>query len=178
MKRFLAALALMISPAIAQLDTEVQIYKGTTELIINGGLDIDTFTGTRTDLQLGMGRFFADNWEAGGILEFHDSDIVARYGLSGFVEYNYDSGTWWIPHFGGKVGYDFFESDSANIDESGVGIGGYVGLKYFFPGYRSLAWAGQIHVDYSTADIYDTDDGVDNIDVAFTMGLRYFLPQK
>jgi len=178
-QRFIViAFALCILPAFGQHETEIQLYKGTTELIMNGGLDIDTLAGTQLDLDLGMGYFFTDNWEAGGILNFSDSDLVSQYGISGFIEYNYDTGTWWIPFFGGRVGWDFFESNRVDLDESGLGFGAYGGMKYFFPGYRSLAWSGQLHLNYSTAEIYDTDSGADEFDVAFTMGLRYFLPQK
>lgn len=174
----LLAISALFTTAFAQNETEIQLYKGTTELIVNGGLDIDTLAGTQIDLDLGMGYFFADNWEAGGILGFSDSDLVSQYGISGFLEYNYDTGTWWIPYYGGRVGYDFFESNRVDVSEGGLGFGGYAGMKYFFPGYRSLALAGQLNINYSTAEIYDTDSGSEEFDVAFTMGLRYFLPQK
>lgn len=178
MKRLLTALCLIglfTLPLSAQSD--IQLTRGTTEIIANGGIDIDSFVGTDIDLQLGMGHFIRDYVEVGGIVDFRDSDIITSYGVKGFGEYNHDTLTYWIPYVGGSIGYEFIEADAANLDDSGVTLGIHGGVKYFFPGHNNIAWTGQASLDWGSADVFDTDDGGDSIDFKLLMGLRYFLPR-
>jgi len=179
MKKLLTAfslIALCALPAAAQ-SQDIQLTRGTMEIIANGSIDIDSFVGTDIELELGMGRFVQDYIELGGLVDFRDSDIITSYGVKGFGEYNYDTLTYWIPYVGASLGYEFIESDNAGLDDSGVTVGLHGGVKYFFPGHNNLAWTGQASLDYGTADVYDTDDGADAVDFKLTMGLRYFLPR-
>lgn len=176
MYRLLTALflaCLTVFPAAAQ--TDIQLSRGTTEIIANGSLDIDSFVGTDIELQLGMGNFVRDYVELGALLDFRDSDIITSYGVRAFTEYNHDTLTYWIPYVGGSVGYEFIEADVANLDDSGVTLGLHGGVKYFFPGMNNLAWTGQASLDWSSAEVFDTDDGADDLDFRLTMGLRYFM---
>lgn len=166
--------ALMFLPTLS--NAQDVFRPGDREVFISGNLDTDSYAGADLDVQLGYGWFMAPLVEAGIKAGIEDNDIIGAWNVALFAEYNYDTGRYWIPYGGFDFGYRALESDRVDIDESGVELGLYIGLKYLFPGAENISWFGQVGVGLSTDEIYDTEDGSEDSDVQLRMGLRYLLP--
>jgi hypothetical protein len=78
-------------------------------------------------LAVSYGRFFTSNVQVGieAFLAGKNSDN--SYGLAPFVEYNFLTGTPWVPYVGAHVGYVNPDGGSHSV-EGGVNLG----MKYFF----------------------------------------------
>jgi hypothetical protein len=106
-------------------DSLPMLAPGVQSFNVRGGLNWDNQTLYYLDISYGY--FVTSNVQVGikGLLVGENSD--KSYGLTPFVEYNFLTGTQWVPYVGANVGYinPYGGSHSA---EAGV----TAGVKYFF----------------------------------------------
>lgn len=103
-------------------DALPMLSAGTQELGISGNVN---FTDDiQYNLDLSYGYFFCDNWEVGFTANaFGNDDFNLGAGL--FTEYNFATGSKWVPYVGASAKYarldnDFFEQDpSPSVVNSG-----------------------------------------------------------
>jgi hypothetical protein len=119
------------------------------------------------NLQLSYGRFFTENWLLGlrGGFQGIDSDIDFNIGV--FGEYNWLTGTQWVPFVGlsadwAEVNSDFFDADS-------IELGATAGVKYFFR--PNIAVSASLSAAWIADDLPDGEDFNRQIDI----GLRFYF---
>lgn len=126
--------------------------KGTQEFGLSGNLN---WTGDVTyALQLHYGWFVTDNIQIGidGGFTGQESDINVNFGL--FTEYNFNTGTKWVPFIGGSLGWARVDSDA--FSSNSITVGMEVGVKYFLR--ENLALSFSVGGDFLLDSGPDTDD--------------------
>lgn len=147
---------------------------GTQELLLNGGIDIDSPAGTSIALESGYGYFVADYVEVGGLFGFANDDILTSVNVGGFAEYNIETETNVLPFLGSRLRLVYADLDVGpeSNSETAVALGLYGGVKFFVT--EELAVSVRALVETATEDIYVENDEVSNVDVGIDFGLRYF----
>ena len=165
----LAALLLAGSTYAASLSA------GTQELVVNGLFDPDTIGDSELALDVKYGQFIQDNLEIGGYGDILDNDLISRYGLGAFVEYNFDQGTEVVPFLGGSLGWGASEYDvgAEEDNKSALEIAGEGGAKYFIA--ENIAVSASAKFSFATDDIYAEDDELADTDVKLNLGMRFYF---
>ena len=137
---------------------------GIQELSVGGRLNWEDDTAYNFDIS--YGRFLTENWLVGvsaGITGL-DSDTNLTAGI--FGEYNFLTGTRWVPFIRAGIGY----ARPDNGDDSGT-VGVDAGVKYFFR--PNVAIFGSIGGDWViSGDDGGQDDGIaKQVDV----GLKFYF---
>jgi hypothetical protein len=150
------------------------IAQDTQELQLYGGIDVDSAAGTQISLNAGYGYFIADYLEVGGLFGFSDDDIVTSFAIGGFAEYNIETESDVIPFVGTQLRLIDVDIDlgAGSSGETAGALGLYAGVKFFIT--EGLAISIRSLVETATEDIYLEDDDVNNVDIVFDLGLRYF----
>ncbi len=141
------------------------IARGVQEFGLNGRLNWQD--DTVYTLNLSYGRFVTDNWLVGGRLSVDGVNSDAGYALGVFAEYNFLTGTKWVPFAGIGVGYNHLEGRDTSVDS--VQFSGEFGIKYFM--------RPNMAITASMVGTWDTDrlpDG-DDFGSQINFGLRYFF---
>jgi hypothetical protein len=122
---------------------------------------------TTYNLQISYGRFFTDNWLLGvrGGFQGEDSDVDFNVGV--FAEYNWLTGTQWVPFFG--VGADWAEVNSDFFDADSIELGATLGVKYFFR--PNIAVSASLSAAWIADDLPSGDDFNRQLD----LGLRFYF---
>jgi hypothetical protein len=166
----LCVLALATASLGANLDRE------TNELRLSGMVDFDTENNTLVDLEVGVGYFFFDNFEAGLALGVRDDDRVTLFGLGAFVEQNLPINESVVPYLGlsvDAVSVDVDDGGGDDVDENALVLGLQAGLKTFLT--EDLAIALQLGFDMATDDVFATEDGGEDTNWVLSLGLRYYF---
>lgn len=142
---------------------------GTKELRLNGAADFDP---SAVALRLGYGYFIADYIEVGGLVQFVDQKNYTSIGVGGFIEYNLETESAFIPYGGLQIGLT--QADIGKSSDTALDLGLYLGAKYFVT--ESLAINGRFLLGVATDDVYLGDDSKgDNTDIVFDLGLNYYF---
>lgn len=152
---------------------------GTQELGIGGSVDLND--GIAWDLNLTYGWFIKDNWEVGFSVDWagEDSDILrdSRFGL--FTEYNFATGTKWVPYVGLGVSYaasgDRFDSvnDQEVAGVEGIAFSGELGIKYFIRSH--MAVYGGVNFSWSPDDVFGVADEIGDNLTNIEIGMRFYF---
>ena len=161
--------------AVAGASHAASLKGGTREIVVDGSLDPQGVGGgVDLDISAGYGYFVQDSIEVGAEVALADNDLVTSYGFAGFAEFNFDQGTPLVPFVGARAGWARVEIDQFDADADAVVMGGYAGVKYFLA--ENVAITGQLNLNVASDDIYVNDDEVDDTNIDFTVGMRFFLP--
>lgn len=141
------------------------IRQGVTEFGLSGFLDWDDDTDYA--LNLSYGYFVNDCWMLGVRLGTRgtNSDIDVSAGL--FAEYNFHTGTKWVPFVG--IGADWQRLDSDFADSDSIEMSGEFGVKYFM--------RANVAVTASMAGTWASDTLPDGNDFGsrINLGLRFYF---
>lgn len=150
--------------AYTQSDSGLPILApGVQELGLSGRLNWEDDTAYNFDIS--YGRFVTANWMLGvsGGITGVNSDKDYRAGV--FGEYNFLTGTKWVPFVRGTLGY----SKPNNGDDSGT-AGLDFGVKYFLS--SNLAVFGSFGGDWEISGDNGGDDGLAK---QIDLGLRFYF---
>ena len=134
---------------------------GVQELRLNGGLNWADETAYNLDIS--YGRFLTANWQVGvqGSLVGVNSD--KSYGIGVFGEYNYLTGTKWVPFVRGTVSYM-----RPNEGDDSAALGLDAGVKYFMR--SNLAISASVGGDWMLQG-----DGDDGFNKQLDIGLNFYF---
>ena len=145
-------------------DSLPMLSAGTQELGISGSLNLDNVT--TYSLDLSYGYFVRDNWEIGVTGEMIGNNSNRDFNVGFFTEYNFATGSKWVPFVGGAVVWN--DVGLGNIDDDGLAFRGTLGLKYFLRSHMAIA--------ISTGFDWHPDNATD-VDLApnFDIGMRFYF---
>lgn len=134
---------------------------GVQELRLNGGLNWTDDTAYNLDIS--YGRFLTANWQVGvqGSITGVNSD--QNYGLGVFGEYNFLTGTKWVPFIRGTVSY---LRPNVGDDTAAFGLDG--GVKYFMR--SNLAISASVGGDWLLKG-----SGDDGFNKQIDLGLNFYF---
>ena len=136
---------------------------GVQELTLGGYLNWDDTTDY--SFNISYGRFLTSNWLVGvqaGISGFNSDK---NYNLGVFGEYNFLTGTQWVPFARATLGY----SHPHDVGSSGF-VGLDLGVKYFMR--SNLAIFASVGGDWVISGDSDSDDGFDK---QINLGLNFYF---
>ena len=138
---------------------------GVQELGLSGFLNWDD--DTVYALNISYGRFVTSNWLLGGQVGIDGVNSDAGYSIGGFAEYNFLTGSQWVPFIGLSLDYNHLETGSDSLDRLRAGL--QFGVKYFMrPNMAiTLAAGGAWNSD-------ETPEG-DDFQKQINLGLRYYF---
>lgn len=149
-------------------DSLPMLTAGTQELGISGNVNFtDDIAYT---LDLSYGYFFRDCWEVGFTANaFGDDDF--NFGLGLFTEYNFATGSKWVPYIGAsakwaKVDSEFFDTDS-------IAFAGELGVKYFIR--SQMAVFAAINFEWSPDDVFGIGDEIKDNAQNINIGMRFYF---
>ena len=153
---------------------------GTQEFGIGGSVNLED--GVEWDLTVSYGVFIRDNWEVGITVDWagEDGDILrdSRFGL--FTEYNFSTGTKFVPFIGVGASYassgdrfDPTEADGTISGVDGVAFTGELGVKYFFR--PNIAVAASVNYSWSPDDVFGVADDIGDSLTNIEIGLRVYF---
>lgn len=141
------------------------IAKGVTEFGLSGYLDWTD--DTNYSLNLSYGYFITDCWLLGAKIGLSgiNSDVNFSGGL--FTEYNFLTGTKWVPFIG--FGLNWKRLDSGFYESDSIEMAGEFGVKYFI--------RANVALSVSMAGTWASDSLPDSSDFGsrINLGLRYFF---
>ncbi len=184
MKKIILASALGMSLAVTGMasanDVVPNLDKGTKSLDINGSYDNNTALDYQFNLGVGVGYFFIDNLEVAAVGGWQSNSLSDTYELGATAEYNFSTGTPWVPFvtvgvlWAGTELDDDVYNDTGDID-SDAWLGRFGGgIKYFFR--NDIALALNLKYDIASDDIYSDDDGnLDDYNWTVGLGLRFYF---
>jgi len=122
---------------------------------------------TAYNMQVSYGRFLTQNWLVGlrGGFQGVDSDVDFSVGV--FGEYNWLTGTQWVPFAG--LSADWAEVNSDFFDGNSIELGATLGVKYFFR--PNIA----VSVSLGAAWVADELPSGDDINRQVDIGLRFYF---
>lgn len=144
------------SNALPMLDTGVQ------ELSLGGSLNWEDDTAYNFDIS--YGRFITPNWLIGAQAGITGINSEKDYRLGVFGEYNFLTGTKWVPFVRAGVGYS-----NPNQGGSGAVLGLDAGVKYFMR--SNLAIFASIGGDWDITGNGSSDGLAKQID----LGLKFYF---
>jgi hypothetical protein len=144
------------SNGLPMLDTGVQ------ELSLGGHLNWEDNTDYSFDMS--YGRFVTPNWLLGVDAGMTGINSDKDYRVGVFAEYNFLTGTKWVPFVRGGLGYS-----NPDAGDSGVTLGMDAGIKYFMR--SNLAIYASMGGDWNV-----TGDGSnDGIAKQIDLGLKFYF---
>ncbi len=144
------------SNGLPMLDTGVQ------ELSLGGHLNWEDNTDYSFDIS--YGRFVTPNWLLGVDAGITGINSTKDYRLGVFAEYNFLTGTKWVPFVRAGLGYS-----NPDAGDSGVTLGMDAGIKYFMR--SNLAIYASMGGDW----IVTGDGGSDGITKQIDLGLKFYF---
>ncbi|GHC65356.1 hypothetical protein [Roseibacillus persicicus] len=161
-------------------DSLPMLAAGTQELGIGGSVDLND--GVEWDLNFTYGWFIKDNWEVGFSVDWagEDGDILrdSRFGI--FTEYNFSTGSKWVPYVGLGASYassgDRFDpTDPAGTigGVEGVAFSGELGIKYFIRSH--MAVYGGVNFSWSPDDVFGVADEIGDNLTNIEIGMRFYF---
>lgn len=135
---------------------------GVQELSLGGRLNWEDSTSYSFDI--GYGRFLTPNWLLGVEAGITGINSDKDYRLGVFAEYNFLTGTKWVPFIRAGVGY----SRPDQGDSSAI-LGADAGIKYFMR--SNLAIYGSMGGDWNLTGDSDSDGFAKQID----LGLKFYF---
>ncbi|MGJ8726564.1 MAG: outer membrane beta-barrel protein [Roseibacillus sp.] len=150
---------------------------GTQELGIGGSVDLND--GVAWDLNMTYGWFIQDNWEFGFSVDWagEDGDILrdSRFGL--FTEYNFATGSKWVPYVGFGASYaasgDRFVGTEEVLGNDGFAFSGELGVKYFIRSHMAV-YAG-VNYSWSPSDVFGVADEIGDSLTNVEIGMRFYF---
>ncbi len=134
---------------------------GVQELRLNGGFNWTDDTAYNLDVS--YGRFLTANWQVGVQASLTGVNSEKTYGLGVFGEYNFLTGTKWVPFVRGTVSY--VHPNDAD-DTAAFGLDG--GIKYFMR--SNLAISASVGGDWLLKG-----DGDDGFNKQIDLGLNFYF---
>lgn len=175
MKSKFVALAVSLGIAAAVTVHAQPILEGAQELGISGFLDFDTPNKTEFRLSGQYGIFVIDYLEVGPRISVFDNDVYTAWKVGGFAEYNFDTGTAWVPFVGTGLniaGVDV-ATGAGGKDATGLSLSLSGGAKFFLT--EQVALSSALNFELGTARLYPSRRKVKNNDWNFDVGLRFFF---
>jgi len=148
--------AFCVGNGLPMLDAGIQ------ELSLGGHLNWEDDTDYSFDIS--YGRFVTPNWLLGVDAGVTGINSEKDYRAGVFAEYNFLTGTKWVPFVRGGLGY----SNPATGDD-GVTLGMDAGIKYFMR--SNLAIYGSVGGDWNVTG----DGGSDGIAKQIDLGLKFYF---
>lgn len=144
------------------------LYAGTQELGISGNVN---FTDDVVyNLDLSYGYFFRDCWQVGFTANaFGDDDF--NFGVGLFTEYNFSTGSKWVPYVG--VSAKWARVDSEFFDDDSIAFGGELGVKYFIRSHMAVFAA--VNFEWSPDDIFGVGDEIKDNAQNINIGMRFYF---
>lgn len=122
--------------------------------------------------EIRFGAFPADYIQGGIELEYHETDLASRTGISFYGIYLFETRMYLIPYAGGKLGFGSLDVEvEGGESDSGAELSLLVGLKYYFADNVSLNT--ELTFGVGTGDTFLSDDEVNSTDVGLRVGLAY-----
>jgi hypothetical protein len=154
------------------------IFAGTNEIGISGILDVNTIDGTFLEVDGTWGRYIRDYWEVGIIGGVARSDSLRKFRGGVFTDYIFDLGGPVIPFIGFSLNLfaadvDFKRFNGPSGSEIAYGPGFSMGLMGFLS--REVALSFGLELNWASQDVFLTEDTVEDSDIRFKLGLRYFF---
>lgn len=138
---------------------------GVQELGLSGFLNWEDET--RYALNVSYGRFVTSNWLLGGQIGIDGQNSDAGMAVGVFAEYNFLTGTKWVPFIGIAFDYNRLEGDDGGLNSFRTGA--EFGVKYFMrPNMAITMAAGGA---WNTNSLPEGDDFQKQIN----LGLRYYF---
>jgi hypothetical protein len=164
MKRFIILLSLVF---ITQIQAqELKILQGNNEFSGSAAVNQGAFGG-----ELKMGTFLLDHLLLGGKADYYDSDYYVRYSAGVYMNYLFETGSYWIPYVG--AGLDLGALEPVFLEkETGVEFELYFGLKYFLAPNVSLNT--ELKLGYSSANTYLESNEYTDTEYHLGVGLSYY----
>ena len=138
---------------------------GVQELGVNGYLNWETETNYA--LRVSYGRFITSNLMLGGQIGVDGQNSDAGYSIGAFAEYNFLTGTQWVPFIGLSLDYNRLELDDDGLNSFRAGL--ELGVKYFLRPNMALSLAAGGAWNSNTFP--DEDDFQKQV----KLGLRYYF---
>jgi hypothetical protein len=141
------------------------LAKGVQEFGLSGKLNWDDETEYALDLSYGL--FVTDGLllgVKGGVIG-ENSD--ASFNLGVFGEYNFATGTKWVPFIG--LGADWARVDDGNFDADAIRLRGELGVKYFLRSNMAIS------ASMSGSWLSNTTPDGDDFGKQVNFGLRFFF---
>lgn len=141
------------------------ISKGVVEFGLSGYLDWSDATTYATNIS--YGRFVTDNWLLGAKIGLTGRNSNVNFSGGLFAEYNFLTGTKWVPFVG--VGANWKRIDSGALSTDAIEMAGEFGVKYFMR--SNVAVSGSISGTWASDSLPGSNDFGSRINI----GLRYFF---
>lgn len=141
------------------------ISKGVVEFGLNGYLDWTDDVNYATTVS--YGRFVTDNWLLGARLGLTGVNSNVNFSGGLFAEYNYLTGTKWVPFVG--LGANWKRIDSGAFNADAIEAAGEIGVKYFLR--SNMAVSASISGTWASDSLPNSNDFGSRI----SFGLRYFF---
>lgn len=171
-KLSLLSLALLAAQAHAYEGNAPMLSEGTSEIGIQGSMDFDYADDYLFDFNGSYGYFVKDNWEIGGELDMSLSDNMEAYQFGVFTEYNFPTGSEWVPYIGAAAQYAYSEVRNHDDDAFNFQVAG--GVKYFI--HPQVAISAEVNYNMATEDIYANGDGKAQDDkTQLLFGTRFYF---
>lgn len=141
------------------------LAKGVQEFGLSGKLNWEAETEYALDLS--YGRFVTDGLLVGvkGGVFGENSDASFSFGV--FGEYNFNTGTKWVPFIG--LGAEWARIDDGAFDADAIRLRGELGVKYFLR--ENMAISGSM----SGSWVSDTTPDGDDFGKQINFGLRFYF---
>ena len=141
------------------------ISKGVVEFGLSGYLDWTDATTYSTNIS--YGRFVTDNWLLGAKIGLTGRNSNVNFSGGLFAEYNFLTGTKWVPFAGAGLNWRRFDSGAFSTDA--IEAAGEFGVKYFMR--SNMAVSASISGTWAS----DTLPGSSDFGSRINFGLRYFF---
>lgn len=167
-------------PGLINVDSGApMLSQGTQELGVGGSLDFND--GIAWDLNLSYGWFVKDNWEVGLTLDWNgeDGDVFQDSRIGAFTEYNFSTGTKWVPYVGVAATYassgDRYDvvNNQTIGGTDGFAFTGELGVKYFFR--SNMAIYGAVNFSWSPDDVFGVADEIKDNLTQVEIGMRFYF---
>jgi opacity protein-like surface antigen len=117
-----------------------------------------------------LGLFVQDYVQAGGTVEWVDSDFATRTRLGIYSYRIFETRGYWLPYVGAGLGYGSVDFDGGS-SESGLELSLLSGIKYYIA--DNVCLNTEMVFGVSTADTYIGDNELDSTQIGLTVGLSY-----
>jgi hypothetical protein len=131
-------------------DGQPMLAPGVQTFNVGGFLNWDS--PTTYGLNVSYGRFISSNVQVGLMAQLAGVNSDKSYGLAPFVEYNFLTGTPWVPYVSANVGY-WNPSGGSHSLEAGLDVG----AKYFFR--PNIAIFGEVGGSWHLSGTRGNSDG-------------------
>jgi hypothetical protein len=156
-----------------------QLHKGTHELTLQGFADFEESDDFWYFADVGYGYFLVDGFELGLSFSLQGSDDNDRLSIGPFVEYNFLTGSQFVPFvsFGTQwVNAEIEIGGEGNVVDTSTDallLDGEIGVKTFLR--DNIAISTGIAYEWATDDVFGAEDDVDDGNGLFKFGMRFYL---